>query len=526
MKSLKKQIIVVFILISVSLIASIYGTMQLQLTRMVIPLNISITQKFVDNRTSQINSWFGERLAELRLLADLPTRVAYNQTQFFQETIAVSRYDSDNYLSIRLVTADGISHSPDYPDFSIADRNYYQEMVTHPNLSYTVSHLLSSKEDDRDAVIILYRLSRPLNDGTMYIAAAIPLHKVQSLAHELTLYDGQGSLLGGDSDALKIDPVKELLFTSSIDLLPNWKINYVVPKASLGQSASQMRDYLVLVGIIVSLLLGLLLFYLFRQIIQPLSAIRHTMKAVQQGNRGARSLVQSPQEMVELSQAFNQTLDDVYQKEQQYRLASIKTLQAQIQPHFLYNTLDTIQWQILGGDAEEAVTTIEYLSTFFRKGLNHGAECITVSEELAHVQSYLAIQKIRHEELATVTVRCSPDLGNSLMLHFLLQPLVENALNHGIRPQKRPGEILIDVSKNGQFLRIAIQNSGSPISPTQVDQLNRGSTTGYGILNVRHRLQLFYQGAASLTFTSGERTTATLLLPIWEETDERSLDCG
>lgn len=520
MKSIRSQMIGLLVVISLLLVAMIYGTMHYELARNVIPLNTSITQKFVDNRTSEINSWFGERLAELRLLADLPQRREYTRETFFHETNALTGFDASNYISIRLVSDDGISHSDSYPDFSIEDRSYYQRLLKAPQLPYTVSNLVKSKEDDREAVIILYRLSQPLPDGTTYLAAAVPLKKVQSLAKELSLYDGKGVLLGSEADAIKVDADKELLLSSSIPLLPKWKVNYIVEKSRLGEDTTQLIRLLLVIAAIVSGILGILLAILLRQIIRPIEVLGHTMEAVQAGDRQARGSIEAPRELAELSAGFNSTLDRVYASEENSRKAAVRVLQDQIQPHFLYNTLDTIQWQILGDEPEAAVSTIEYLSTYYRKGLNQGQDQITLEAELEHVASYLAIQKIRHEQLMAYRIEVPEELLPLKVLHFILQPLIENAINHGIRPlADGNAELLIQAALlNDEVLQLTISNNGVPLSKEKSAELNdpdRQPDKGYGIYNVRQRLQLYYHGEASLSFqTSGNWTKAIIQLPL------------
>jgi len=524
MRSLKKQTVGLFLLTSISLIGLIYGAMRLELARNILPLNTSITQRVVDNQTNQMNSWFGERLAELRLLADLPARHPYSRAELFAETDAVTNFDHHNYVSIRLVSKNGISHSAHYPDFSVRNRSYYREMVQHPQRHYTVSNLLTSREDHRAIVIILYRLARPLADGTTYLAAAIPLTKVEKLARHLTLYDGKGVILGANNQSPQINPKQELLLTSSLALLPKWKVNYIVQKKGLGENTQQLLRLLLVIALVVIGLLGLLLLLLLRQIIQPILGLTHTMTQIQAGNRQIRATETGPQEIASLATTFNHMLAEVYTSEAKYREASIQVLQAQIQPHFLYNTLDTIQWQILGGEPEAAVTMLENLSVFFRKGLNHGQDLITLKDEVAHVESYLKIQAVRHPQLHQFSVNLPPALADKLVMHFILQPLVENAINHGLRPAKHPDGNLTIKAKllSAKYLQLTISNNGVPIKAATLAALNAGTYTagqnGYGIYNIRHRLHLFYNGQASLHFTSqADLTTVTLTLPIIQE---------
>lgn len=527
MYSIKKQIVWLFILISVTLIGTIYGAMRMELARNIMPINTKMTQQMVDERGNQIDSWFGERLSELRLLANLPAQHDYNRQQLFKETKALTKFDKHNYVSIRLVSRDGISYSNSHPSFSIQQRSYYREMQRYPQRGYTVSNLLTSKEDHQSIVIILYRLARPLADHTAYVAAAIPLAKVEALAHELSIYDGTGMLLGGDTDSPRINPQRELLLTTKLEQLPRWKVNYVVQKKELRENTQQLIRLLLIIVLVVIALLGLLLVLLLRQIVRPIENLTRTMNQIQIGGHDIRAVVEGPQEIQTLATTFNQTLDRVYENETKYREATIQVLQAQIQPHFLYNTLDTIQWQILGGDTDTAITMIENLSIFFRKGLNHGCEYTTLRNEITHVQSYFKIQAIRFPKLHQLSIDIDDGLMDQPVMHFILQPLVENAINHGLRcspngnNELRIGGALISPTR----LQLTVSNNGQPMSAKLVQKLNDGSyqagKNSYGIYNIRHRLQLIYNGQARLDFSSTRRqTTVRVILPLVEESIE------
>ena len=529
MGSIKKQIVWLFILISVTLIGTIYGAMRMELARNIMPINTTMTQQMVDDRGNQIDSWFGERLSELRLLANLSEKHSGTRQQLFNETKTLTKFDKHNYVSIRLVSGNGISYSDSYPSFSVRHRSYYREMQRSPQRAYTVSNLLTSKEDHQSIVIILYRLARPLPDHTTYVAAAIPLARVEALAHDLSIYDGTGMLLGSNTDSPQINLQKELLLTTKLDRLPRWKVNYVVQKRELRENTQQLIRLLLIIILVVIALLGLLLILLLRRIVRPVENLTRTMNKIQSGGHDIRATIEGPQEIRVLATTFNQTLDRVYENETKYREATIQVLQAQIQPHFLYNTLDTIQWQILGGDTDMAVTMIENLSVFFRKGLNHGCEFTTLRDEIIHVQSYFKIQAIRFPKLQHLSIDIDDALMDQVVMHFILQPLVENAINHGLREslathnELRISGVLLSPTR----LRLTVSNNGQPMPAELVQKLNDGSyhagKNSYGIYNIRHRLQLIYNGQARLDFISTrQRTTVRVTLPLVE----KAIECG
>ncbi|MGM0125781.1 two-component system, sensor histidine kinase YesM [Enterococcus sp. AZ194] len=523
MHSIKRQIIFLFLFVSISLIGALSFTLHRELKKSVIPLNTSITQQFVNSKTQEINSWFGNRIAEIAMIADATSGEAQTREQLFTSIHALEAREKENYVSIRLVSTEGISFSEEYPQFSIETRNYYKKLLANPNHKYTVSNLVTSKEDDQSIVIILYRLTKVLPDGTAYIAAAVPLEKVMNLAEDLSIYDGRGSLLSSGDQGIAIDDEKQLLFTSNLSLLPDWKVHYVIEKENLSESTAKLQYIVLFISILVLVVLGVLLFFLMRGIIRPILSLKETMRNVQEGNRVVRADVATENEIGELAESFNQTLDKVYENEENYRNASMRLLQEQIQPHFLYNTLDMIQWQILGGASKEAVKTVEYLALFFRRGLNQGNELTTVQQELEHVRSYLQIQKLRHETLQEVQIDCPTELQGFTMLHFILQPLVENAIQHGIRSASQKDLCLfISVSHNTEnYLVFTVENNGQLPTKEVLAQLNSNTSVkpekGFGVFNVRHRLKLFYGGTAHLSYRiENERLCAEIAVPIRE----------
>ncbi|OJG72663.1 hypothetical protein RV11_GL002802 [Enterococcus phoeniculicola] len=524
MHSIKRQIIILFLVVSIGLIGALSYTLHQELKKSVIPLNTSITQQFVNSKTQEIDSWFGKRIAELAMISDRTNEEGQTREQLFTAIHTLETREKENYVSIRLVSDKGISFSSDYPEFSIENRKYYLELNGDSTRTYTVSNLITSKEDKQSIVIILYRLTEVLPDGTSYIAAAIPLEKVMNLAENLSIYDGQGALLSSGEETIKIDTTKQLLFTSGLSHLPNWKVSYVIEKENLSKSAAKLQYVLLMISLLVLFVLGVLLFFLMRGIIGPILSLKKTMRDVQEGNRSVRAAIETKNEVGELAALFNQTLDKVYENEEGYRNASMRLLQEQIQPHFLYNTLDMIQWQILGGTSEEAVKTVEYLALFFRRGLNRGSEVTTVQQELEHVCSYLHIQKLRHNELQDTVITCPSELYSFSVLHFILQPLVENAIQHGIRQSNRKNlRISITVSKteNAQLI-FFVRNNGQLPNNEELMQMNQDAmektTDSFGIANVRHRLKLFYSGNASLSYSiEKEELVAKIIVPITEQ---------
>lgn len=183
------------------------------------------------------------------------------------------------------------------------------------------------------------------------------------------------------------------------------------------------------------------------------------MRKVQNGDLNVRFDNQYHDEIGQVGNGFNNMLEEirnlielVYKEQQGKRESEIKILQAQIKPHFLYNTLDAIQWMAHERGATDLVEMIDALTHFFRIGLSKGKETLTVSDEIAHVRSYLIIQKIRYEEKLEYEIECEDGLDHLLVLKLTLQPLVENAIYHGIKARRGVGKVSVKSKLYGDAL--------------------------------------------------------------------------
>jgi two-component system sensor histidine kinase YesM len=204
----------------------------------------------------------------------------------------------------------------------------------------------------------------------------------------------------------------------------------------------------------------------------------------------------------------------------------MQALQAQIKPHFLYNTLDVIKWLIADGDVENGVWMVNALSKYLRMSINKGPSTVTLSQEMALTQSYLGIMQRRFKNAFTVALELEPETASCLLPRFSLQPLVENALLHGlICCEKADCKLTMRAWLEGDSLYIEIEDNGAGMTEQARSRLEAGQTgsdDGYGIANVRERLALFGGAAVSLKVASrqGLGTCISIVLPARFEGDD------
>lgn len=182
------------------------------------------------------------------------------------------------------------------------------------------------------------------------------------------------------------------------------------------------------------------------------------------------------------------------------RQAQYRALQNQINPHFLYNTLDTIMWLAIDHQDDKVVEMVAALSGFFRTSLSHGEDKITIREELEHVENYLKIQQLRYGDIMEYSIDVPDEIKKNDIVKITLQPLVENALYHGLKKQREKGMIKISSVDDENNIFLIVEDNGVGMQPEQVVQINKemyediwvNRTTGFGIANVNRRIKLYY----------------------------------
>ena len=255
--------------------------------------------------------------------------------------------------------------------------------------------------------------------------------------------------------------------------------------------------------------------------------------SIAEGNLDVRADVSHVQELEDLTEDLNTMADKIktlidenIREQRNLQKSEMKALQAQITPHFLYNTMDSIVWLAEGQRNEEVISITRAFSDFFRISLNRGNEWMQVQDEFKHIESYLTIQKIRYRDILDYSVEYEQEMEQKIMLKLLLQPLVENALYHGIKNKRGRGTITIRGWQTGDLLRFTVEDNGIGMTEEQIvsvkEQLTKApefqrteGTRIYGLYNVAKRLELYYNRTGLLDIQSvyREGTKVTLVVP-------------
>lgn len=277
------------------------------------------------------------------------------------------------------------------------------------------------------------------------------------------------------------------------------------------------------------ILIVLLSYYIPLSITRPIRKLSEVTDQVAKGDLSVRSNVRTGAEVTMLNDSLNSMIDKINElleqvKKEQVRLrkAEFELLQAQINPHFLYNTLDTIVWLAESGEQKMVVSMVGSLSDFFRTSLNQGKDIVSIKEELAHVRSYLEIQQVRYQDIMNYEIDVAEEFDKCLIPKITIQPLVENALYHGIKNKRGIGKIIITGKREGGILILRIEDNGIGITKERLLQVQReieGKVTDkkdiYGLYNVNERIRLNFGEEFGIFIDSkyGEGTVVTVKLP-------------
>lgn len=271
---------------------------------------------------------------------------------------------------------------------------------------------------------------------------------------------------------------------------------------------------------------------LSRSIYTPIKKLHDVTTTITKNDLQALLSSDNVDEITELGMSFNimigkikELLDSKIKEQENLKKAELRALQAQINPHFLYNTLDTIIWMAESKKTDQVVTIVSALSNFFRISLSKGMDWITIGEEVERIRSYLIIQKMRYRDILDFKIEVDENAADNTILKLILQPLVENALYHGIKNKREGGTISVRARRKGENeVLLEVEDNGIGFTPGKLahvyaelanDSGDINMESGYGIGNVNNRIRLYYGKQYGLSIQSeyAVGTCVTLVIP-------------
>lgn len=322
----------------------------------------------------------------------------------------------------------------------------------------------------------------------------------------------------------------EICLYSSMRLSNNgWKTVGIISYDKVFVQAERLKTAIICAMLLFGALAVMFALVGADNISNPIKKVRTTMKQVEKGDFDVWLEITGEDEIGELAQSFNHMIERIKmlmeqerESQEKLRYAELKALQSQINPHFLYNTLDSINWMARMGKTDKVEEMIDALTMFFRINLSKGRHFISIKEELTHVEKYITIQKIRYERILNSKIEVPEELYQYDIIKMTLQPLVENALYHGLKEKEEGGLITITAKEKGDDIVFCVEDTGLGMSGEKLKKLQSMMDEGidydpaaYGIINVQKRISMYFGAEYGLRFESriGEGTRVYVTIP-------------
>lgn len=540
----------------------------------------NLNTQIVESKANEIGSWLNQRISEIRVISQteaLRTMEPKSLQTFIKRLNQnVGDHYGNEFGTFAAGTTNGLGYVSDEQTIDVSKRAYFKHaMLT--NEEYVISTPLLSKTDSLPSTLICYPIYNDENKKIGFINGAISLYKLSEITKGIDFYNGTSWIMDSNGNLYSSYPIQGISATELTNLVSHIKetisknvgiysfkekkgkeqvVFYSPIPFSNGWSLCTMTSlkelnlhtqhliYTILVIWILVLAISIISCFLFsRTITAPIYKLSREMQLVKDGNFVLPKLVSSNKKdelaflannFYTMTEQISFLMERIKEEEVAKRTAEFQVLQSQINPHFLYNTLDNLQWRAYDYNAIELSEMIEALSDFFRISLSDGNEFIPMMKEIEHVKSYLFIQHKRYEDILDFTISYDPDVLAYVTIKLIVQPLVENALYHGIKPKLSPGTIAVRVLRKEDTIQIIVHDDGVGMSPAELKTLLSSleqdtPCRGYGLHNIHRRIQMVYGKEYGITITSEEQigTTATITIPAVKEmqNNEKIINC-
>jgi two-component system, sensor histidine kinase YesM len=299
------------------------------------------------------------------------------------------------------------------------------------------------------------------------------------------------------------------LIVNNIFARTEWEIIGQVPLNEIMKSAYSLRNITIFIIGLCVIFIFIILIFISDSLTRPIKNLRKTMRLAEMGDLEVRAISNSNDEIAELCTGFNkmiieikQLLDDSIEEHENLKKSELKVLQSQINPHFLYNTLDAILWLAEDKENAKVIELVSALSKFFRISLSKGRDFIKINDEIEHSRSYLIIQKIRYEDVLDYEIDINDNILDYVILKLILQPIVENAIYHGIKNKRGGGKITLKGYSQDTSIVFEVVDNGIGIKEDILAQIQEDLDSdnnlpeikkrGFGLYNVDRRIKLYY----------------------------------
>lgn len=532
--SLRKKLTISFALL-VSIPTLVLGVFSFSISRnnlkkqTVMAMKSNLEQMIVDmNGRLQRETDFTKFLAYNMDFREILEANAYNHVKLAQamnETVEPMLWyflTSDvNMKNIQIITPYVLQEVGSFlkPHFDFKEKNWYRYHQSHFNTVWSVEEnrlfatrsILDANSIGKTIGVLrtefhLNRLIKPISESSY-------------LDNGILLTDERGEIVYSRATAnpsleqLVIDKIHKgevdkfleteeyILMHGNIEI-SNWRIYYYIDKVHIiGQLSAIISSTLIVVGIcmvIVIIFIGIL----SRKLTVRILALKDKAEEIASGKLDEPLFSESKDEigivtnsLAQMTTRLNELINHVYKIEIDKKVAELQALQAMINPHFLYNCLSSIKWKAIKMGADDISDITGLVAKFYRTSLNQGKQITLVENEIENIKAYIDIQKLTHENSFEVEYRINEACMTYSMLNFLLQPIIENAIKHGIEHKMeidQKGKIIMELIEEEENLVFNIYNNGPLIELRTLEELLNKSGQGYGIFNIQQRIALYY----------------------------------
>ncbi len=307
-----------------------------------------------------------------------------------------------------------------------------------------------------------------------------------------------------------------------------WKLVSVTPVTEFNVNLHQIRFFTIMIAAISILLILFGNVIVSSRVTDPIRKLEHSIKYLEEGNLDTDIYIGGTHEIRHLGRTITsmvrqmrKLMDDMVAEQQEKRKSALDALQSQINPHFLYNTLDSVVWMVESERYQEAISMVTALANLFRISLSKGKNIIFIRDEIAHAKYYLDIQKVRYKNRFEIKIDVDPAIEDCCTIKLIVQPLLENAIYYGVEHMDGEGEITLRGYEDGNDVCIEVIDNGMGIPKENIALLLTDDTrvhkkgSGIGLRNIDQRIKLYFKGDYGLTIESelDEGTTVRIRLP-------------
>lgn len=540
-KGMKSRIVFAFIVVPLVLIAVIFLLYYVISANILYDKSEQSAKAFVDMTEENIylnTTKLEEQLATIMQQSNFSAMLAYPDEDTYKQ--AFEAYMSENsYLRLR-------------KDFQLFDADAHLIFKEGAHI-YPLDTILERKDEQEENSWVYVEelkeivLIQNVHKNQQLIGYAVCGFPLDALSPSFTRMDREGSMLViADEQGEYLFGTKHLPSDIKFDFSQksfslrednyyvtskkvremDWQIVSLISEENLYQELHNFRNMILLYGILLTIVLEIIAFFIYHSIYDPMNNILTTMRSIDE----ERSLVQrvvddGNDEVHQVAVNFNELLDRIEElvktvesEQEQKRETQFQLLQAQINPHFLFNTLNTLHFLALMNDDKPVGEGISALAKLLRNTITDQKDEVSVAEEIENLKNYIIIQKLRYGDLFETVYNIDEEVKDCKILKFLLQPIVENSILHAFEEDREHQLLTIRAQKYHHYLKISIGDNGKGFKPKERKNSNR-NLSGIGIDNISERIRLMYGEKYSMQIQSsiGFGTIVTLLLPFTKE---------